>query len=148
MAGVKKEIIMSESFATIEDITNLYRALSPAEQTRAANLLPIVSDRLRILANNCGRDLDQMIAKKPALANVAKSVTVDIVARALQTPTEGAPMSQFSESGMGYSASGTFLVPGGGIFIKREELKALGLRRPRYGFVDMCGKSDEHESDQ
>ena len=147
MAGVKKEIIMSESFATIEDITNLYRALSPEEQTRAANLLPVVSDRLRILANNYGRNLDQMITKKPALASVAKSVTVDIVARALQTPTEGAPMSQFSESGMGYSASGTFLVPGGGIFIKREELKALGLRRPRYGFVDLCGK-DEYESVQ
>ena len=118
------------------------------EQTRAGNLLPIVSDRLRILANNYGRDLDEMITKKPALANVAKSVTVDIVARALQTPTEGAPMSQFSESGMGYSASGTFLVPGGGIFIKREELKALGIRRPRYGFVDLCRKDEQNESDQ
>lgn len=139
---------MAESFATIEDITNLYRELSTDEQARANELLPVVSDRLRILANNYGRDLDQMIGKKQALANVAKSVTVDIVARALQTPTEGAPMSQFSESGMGYSASGTFLVPGGGIFIKREELKALGIRRPRYGFVDMCRKDGQNESDQ
>lgn len=139
---------MAENFATIEDIKSLYRELSEKETQRAQALLPIVSDRLRILANNYRRDLDKMIKKKPALENVAKSVTVDIVARALQTPTDGAPLSQFSESGMGYSASGTFLVPGGGIFIKREELKALGLRRPRYGFVDMCGKDVQDESDQ
>lgn len=139
---------MAENFATIEDIKSLYRELSEEETQRAQALLPIVSDRLRILANNYRRDLDKMIKKKPALENVAKSVTVDIVARALQTPTDGAPLSQFSESGMGYSASGTFLVPGGGIFIKREELKALGLRRPRYGFVDMCGKDVQDESDQ
>lgn len=147
MAGVKKEMNMAVNFATIEDMTTLYRQLEAGEIQRAQALLGIVSDRLRILANNYGRDLDQMIEKKPALANVAKSVTVDIVARALQTPTEGAPMSQFSEAGMGYSASGTFLVPGGGVFIKREELKALGLRRPRYGFVDLCGE-EKHESDQ
>ena len=139
---------MAENFATVLDIITLFRPLEPDEDARAEALLPIVSDRLRILADNYGRDLDEMIEKKPALASVAKSVTADIVARALQTPTTGAPMSQFSESGMGYSASGTFLVPGGGIFIKREELKALGLRRPRYGFVDMCGKAGGDESGQ
>lgn len=136
------------NYATIEDLNTLYRQLNPDEVSRATALLEIVSDRLRICANNCRRDLDEMIKKKPALATVAKSVTVDVVARALQTPTEGAPMSQFSESGMGYSASGTFLVPGGGIFIKNAELKALGITRPRYGFVDLYAKEGQDESDQ
>ena len=130
---------MADNYATVQDIITLYRPLSAEETTKAEALIPIVCDRLRAYAYYEGKDLDQMIAAKEYLANVAKSVTVDVVARNLQTPTEGAPMSQFSESGMGYSASGTFLVPGGGIFIKKAELKALGLSRQKYGVIDFYG---------
>lgn len=130
---------MAENFATIDDVITLYRPLSKDETTKAEALIPIICDRLRTCADNVGKDLDQMITEKPALASVAKSVTVDVVARNLQTPTEGAPMTQFSEAAMGYSASGTFLVPGGGIFIKNSELKALGLARPKYGSWDIWG---------
>lgn len=45
-------------------------------------------------------------------------------------------MTQFSESALGYSASGTFLVPGGGLFIKTSELARLGLRRQKYGVIE------------
>ena len=134
---------MADNYATIDDMTILYRPLSTEEQARAEALIPIVCNRLRICADNVGRDLDAMIAAKPPLADVAKSVTVDVVARCLQTPTTGAPMSQFSESGNGYSASGTFLVPGGGIFIKKTELKALGLTRPRFGVIDLCREAND-----
>lgn len=130
---------MTSNFATIEDIIALYRPLNAVEVTKATALLPIVSDRLRIYADNVGKDLDAMLESKPALVSVAKSVTVDIVARTLQTPTEGAPMSQFSESALGYAVSGTFLSPGGGIFIKNSELEALGLSRQRYGVIDLYG---------
>lgn len=132
-------------FATINDVINLYRPLTSEERSKAEALLPVVSDRLRQYARNVGKDLDMMICDDDILANVARSVTVDVVARNLQTPTEGAPMSQFSEAALGYSVSGTYLVPGGGIFIKNTELKALGLRRPRYGVIDFYGM-DEHES--
>lgn len=136
-----------ENFATVDDIIALYRPLTDEEQEKARNLIPIVCDRLRVCADNVGKDLDKMIEEKPALASVAKSVTVDVVARNLQTPTEGAPMTQFSEAGMGYSASGTFLVPGGGIFIKNAELKALGLARPRYGAWDIWGVEGDKNGD-
>ena len=140
---------MADNYATIQDVIDLYRPLSADETSRAAKLIPVICDRLRVLAYNVGRDLDKMIAAKPALATVAKSVTVDVVARSLQTPTEGAPLTQFSESGMGYSASGTFLVPGGGTFIKNAELKALGLTRQRYGVIDFYGmEAIEDDSDQ
>lgn len=132
-------------FATINDVISLYRPLTSEERSKAEALLPVVSDRLRQYARNVGKDLDMMICDDDVLANVARSVTVDVVARNLQTPTEGAPMSQFSEAALGYSVSGTYLVPGGGIFIKNTELKALGLRRPRYGVIDFYGM-DEHES--
>lgn len=125
-------------FATIADVIALYRPLEPDERDRAEELLPIISARLRQYARNVSRDLDEMIEKDQSgvLAIVARSVTIDVLARTLQTPTTGAPMSQMSESALGYSVSGTYLVPGGGIFIKNSELRALGLLRQRYGMVD------------
>lgn len=46
-------------------------------------------------------------------------------------------MSQMSESALGYSVSGTFLNPGGGLFIKDSELAALGLRRQKIGVISL-----------
>ena len=125
------------NFATIEDINTLWRPMTTDESTRADALLPIVSDSLREEAIKVGRDLDAMIEERPTLASVAKSVTVDVVARALMTSTNSEPATQYSESALGYSVSGTYLVPGGGLFIKKSELARLGLRRQRLGVIDL-----------
>lgn len=132
---------MSE-FATVDDLTTLWRKLSPDETERAKALFGIVSDSLRQEAKKVGKDLDKMIAEDSTLAAVAKSVTVDVVARTLMTSTDQEPMTQFSQAAGGYSVSGSFLVPGGGLFIKKAELVRLGLKRQRYGAVDIYGKSD------
>ena len=66
-----------------------------------------------------------------------KSVVVDVVARTLMTSTDTEPMTQRSESALGYSVSGTYLVPGGGLFIKKSELARLGLKRQRIGVIDL-----------
>lgn len=123
-------------FATVDDLTNLWRPMSAEEQNRAEALLPIVSNRLRQEADNVGKNIDEMIAESEVYKDVVKSVTVDIVARTLMTSTDKEPMTQYSESALGYSVSGTFLTPGGGLFIKRDELKALGLRKQRYGVIE------------
>lgn len=128
---------MAEPFATVADITALWRPLSEAEKERAEALLPVVSDSLRQEAIKAGKDLDQMLADGEVLENVLRSVVVDVVARTLMTSTDSEPMTQFSESALGYSASGTFLVPGGGLFIKTSELARLGLRRQKYGVIDL-----------
>ena len=125
------------NFATLEDINTLWRQMTTAESTRADALLPIVSDSLREEAIKVGKDLDAMIEERPTLASVAKSVTVDVVARALMTSTNSEPATQFSESALGYSVSGTYLVPGGGLFIKKSELARLGLRRQKLGVIDL-----------
>ena len=125
------------NFATIEDINTLWRPMTTDESTRADALLPIVSDSLREEAIKVGKDLDAMIEERPTLASVAKSVTVDVVARALMTSTNSEPATQFSESALGYSVSGTYLVPGGGLFIKKSELARLGLRRQKLGVIDL-----------
>lgn len=128
-------------FATLNDLTNLWRELTPEEQYRAMALLPVVSDSLRVEAQKVSKDLDSM-ALTPSYANVLKSVTVDIVARTLLTSTEREPATQMTESALGYSQTSTFLVPGGGLFIKNNELQRLGLRRQRYGTLDQFGVTD------
>lgn len=131
------------TYAEIKDIVSLWRALNPEEEERARNLIPIVSDSLRAEASKVGGDLDKMIEDNPYLKNVAKSVTVDIVARTLMTSTNSEPMTQMSQSALGYSVSGTYLVPGGGLFIKKSELARLGLKRQKIGVIDLWQKSKE-----
>ena len=101
------------NFATIEDLEKLWRVLKPTERERAEGLLEIVSDSLRVEADKVGKNLDELAADSDAYASVLKSVTVDVVARTLMTSTDQEPMTQMTESALGYSYSGSFLVPGG-----------------------------------
>ncbi len=128
-----------ENFANIDDVMSLWRHLTSDEIQRATELLKVISSSLRNEAKKVGKNLDVMIEDNPELADVAKSVTVDIVARTLMTSTNQEPMIQTAESALGYSYSGTFLVPGGGLFIKKSELSRLGLKRQRYGRIDFYG---------
>lgn len=130
------------AFATIEDLNTLWRPLKPDEEERAIALLDIVSDSLRYEAEKVHEDLDLKKEKSKAFENVLKSVTVDVVSRTLMTSTDQEPMTQFSESAMGYSFSGSYLVPGGGLFIKKSELSRLGLRKQKYGVIDFYGTED------
>lgn len=126
-------------FATIDDLSVLWRDLENDEEERAEELLNTVSHVLRVEAKKVKKDLDLMVKADESYAYVVKSVLVDIVARTLMTSTRQEPMTQFSESAMGYSVSGSFLVPGGGLFIKDNELKRLGLKRQRFGVIDFYG---------
>ena len=135
-----------KTFATLEDLTKLWRELKSNEIERAESLLEIVSDSLRYEATKVGKNLDQMITENSALESVAKSVTVDVVARTLMTSTDNEPMTQFSQSALGYSVTGTYLVPGGGLFIKKSELSRLGLRRQKIGVMDIYGIDDTGDS--
>ena len=99
-----------DPFATLEDISILWRELKESEYSKAEKLLTVVSDSLRYEANKVGKDLDNMIEQNEALRNVAKSVTVDVVARTLMTSTDTEPMTQMSQSALGYSVTGTWIV--------------------------------------
>ena len=125
------------NYCTIADITALWRPLSTAEESRAESLIPIVSASLREEARKVHRNLDEMISKNPDLKQVAKSVSVDVVARTLMTSTNQEPMTQMSQAAGGYSVSGSFLIPGGGLFIKNSELARLGLKKQRIGAINV-----------
>lgn len=125
------------NYATIDDVTALFRPLKPDETEKAKALLPIVSDNLRVEAKNVGKNLDIMVKDNISYANVVKSVTVDVVARTLMTSTDSEPMTQTSETALGYTFQGTYLVPGGGLFIKKTELARLGLRNQKAGVIEL-----------
>nr|DAY23765.1 MAG TPA: hypothetical protein [Caudoviricetes sp.] len=127
------------NFATVGDLESLWRSLKFDESNRAEALLEVVSDSLRVEARKVGKDLDKMVQESLSYANVVKSVTVDVVARTLMTSTDHEPMTQMTESALGYSFSGSYLVPGGGLFIKDSELKRLGLKKQRYGVIELYG---------
>lgn len=127
-----------EKFATLDDLKNLWRDLEEKEVSRANALLNTVSHVLRVEAKKVNKDLD-LLVKDESYSYLVKSVVVDIVARTLMTSTNQEPMTQYAESALGYSVSGSFLVPGGGLFIKDSELKRLGFKKQRYGVIDIYG---------
>lgn len=119
------------AFATVEDIAALWRPLTAEEAERADALLPLISDALRQEAIKVGKDLDEMITADASYGSVVELVTVDVTARVLRQETSGDAMTQESQSGLGFSWSGTYAVPGGGIAgaIMNNDLKRLGLLR-------------------
>ena len=127
------------AFATLQDVIDLSgQAYTAEQQTRIETLLPLISDALRVEAKKVGKNLDAM-AEDTTYASVCKLVTVDIVIRVMRQEFSGDPMTQESQSGLGYSWSGTYAVAGGGIAaaILRNDLKRLGLRRQRYGWDNL-----------
>lgn len=134
-------------YCSVDDVISLWRPLKNDEILRVKELIPVVENSLRIEADKVGKDLDQMAKDNEAYRDVLKSVVVDVVARTLMTATDQEPMTQYSESALGYSFSGSFLVPGGGLFIKKSELSRLGLKRQRYGVIDFYDTNKGYSCD-
>ena len=129
------------AFATVEDVIALFRPLTTEEISKTEEILPMISDALRQEARKVGRDLDEMILCDidGSFESTVKLVTVDIVSRALRQSTNDTPMTQESQSALGYTWSGTYAIPGGGnaAAIMKNDLKRLGLRRQRLGMIDL-----------
>lgn len=122
-------------YTSIDDVIKLFRPLNAEEREKAEALIEVVEARLKLEAEKAGKDLDELLSDA-SYGLVYKSVVADVVGRTLMTSTDQEPMIQSSESALGYSWSGTFLVPGGGLFIKRDELDRLGFKRQKYGVIE------------
>lgn len=126
-------------YATLADVIaitgNTYTA---AEQDRIEELLGLVSALIRNEGRKVDMDIDQMIADDSNYGEVVKMVTVDVTVRAMRQTTTGNPMSQESQGALGYTWSGTYAVPGGGVAMSlmRNEKKILGIRRQKYGVME------------
>ncbi len=127
------------AYLSIDELMTLWRPLKQDEMERARALIDKVEANLKVEAKRANKNIDELVKDKDYL-DLYKSIVCDVVARNLMTSTDQEPMVQSSESALGYSFSGTYLVPGGGLFIKKDELKRLGLKTQKYGVIDFYGK--------
>lgn len=125
------------NYATVQDIVDLKRPLTAAEQNRAAFLIPAVCSAIRYEAEKVGKDFDALVVADPDLAAVAKSVTVDAVMRELNTPGTQIPATSLSEAAGGVSQSFSLPNASGRIGLWPSDLKALGLRRQQIGSLPL-----------
>ena len=133
---------MAVSYITLAEFLEISGGTyTTAEQNRIEALIPMVSSALRYEADKVGKDLDAMIEADDNFISVVQLVVVDVIVRAMSLNTDTEPMSQESQSALGYTWSGTYAVPGGGIAncIMRNDLKRLGLRNQRYGVIEWYG---------
>ena len=127
-------------YATIQDVINLKRSLTSEEQTRAGYLIPLISNLIRVEAQRTGRDYDQMIAETPILADVAKSVTCDVVIREINTPGTQLPATSYSEGAGGVTQSYTLPNSSGAIKLWPSDMKALGLKVQKIDALNLMKK--------
>ena len=128
------------NYATLQDVLSITGAsYTEAEQARINTILPLVSSLIRQAGTEAGKDVDTEILKNPAYGDVVKLVTVDVVVRALRQSTTGEPLSQESQGALGYTWSGTYAVPGGGVAMSlmENEKKTLGFKRQRFGSITL-----------
>lgn len=125
-------------FATVGDITSMFRELTPDEIDKAQNLLPVVSDALRAKVDiDYGKDLDKMIEGKSMLSNIAKMIVAETVVNMLDSSGSSTQLTQESQSALGYTWTGTYAVPKGGVYFKDSYLKLLGLKkRQKIGVIE------------
>lgn len=136
------------AFATIEELITFSGASYTTEQVaRAEALLPLVSDLIRAEGEKCGVDVDGRIVESSTYASTVKLVTCDVVSRAMRQSTTGDSLSQESQSALGYTWSGTYAIPGGGVAMSlmNNEKKLLGFKRQRYGVIELWDGSQDAE---
>ena len=133
----KSEVNLLMEYITISELIAMWRDMTPEEIARAEQLIPLVCASLRMEAKKVDKDLDAMVEADEDLKLVAKSVTGDVVARALLQSTQQEPLTQFSQTAGSYTVSGTYMNAGGGLFIKKSELARLGIKRQRFGGMDV-----------
>ena len=133
-------------YATLSDVITLTGVnYTTAEQDRITALLPYVSDLIRNEGANVGKDVDAEVAADPSYESVVKLVTVDVVARVMRQSMDGEPLSQESQGALGYSWSGTYAIPGGGIAMSlmNNEMKLLGFKQQKLRSVRLWHGSRE-----
>ena len=138
---------MSTAFVTLAELEALTGVrYTDDDLTRVEAMLPLVSDLIRVEGRKCDVDVDERIETDSAYESVVKMITCDVVSRAMRQSKTGDPLSQESQSGLGYSWSGTYAIPGGGVAMSlmNNERKMLGFKRQKYGVMEIWdGSQDE-----
>lgn len=129
---------MGAVYATVSDITVLGYALTSQQQDAAEVLLEQASAKLRLTAKKYGKDIDALIASDEDYGDAVKNIVVQATVRALNSVSSSdAAASQMTQSGLGYSATMTFINAGQSLYFLRNELKDLGIIRQTFGLTEV-----------
>jgi hypothetical protein len=138
---------MGAAFVTLAELEALTGVrYTDDDLMRVEAMLPLVSDLIRVEGRKYDVDVDERIETDSAYESVVKMITCDVVSRAMRQSKTGDPLSQESQSGLGYSWSGTYAIPGGGVAMSlmNNERKMLGFKRQKYGVMEIWdGSQDE-----
>lgn len=125
-----------ETFATITDLQSRWRALSDIEKTRAETLL---MDASVIIATMCAQSSITIDTTDELQAMTLEAITCEMVKRAMLSPIDQAPMSNYSQTAGSYSESGTFVNPTGDLYLTSSEKKRLGIGKQRMFSIKPTG---------
>lgn len=115
----------AEPFATVDDLTNFWKA--PDDPARALVLLTLASNRLRLIADDLGIDLDaKAVASYPYKATL-QWVVMEATKRALLTPMDQPPANSVLQTAGPYSENIVYTNPSGDLWFKKQELRDLSL---------------------
>lgn len=133
---------MGTVYAEVSDIIALGRSLTAGQQEAAEVLLAQASAKLRLTAQKYKKNIDELIADPVTgedFALAVKSVVVAAVCRALDAVTESGSVSQASETLGAYSYTYHYANAGQQLYFLNNELKDLGLKRQKVGWLDVYG---------
>jgi hypothetical protein len=116
-----------DAFATKAELAAYWRTLTSDEQKRADVMLPLASNRLRLVGEDLGIDLDAKAEASPAFASTIQWVVMEAVKRALSTPTDQPPVESWQQTAGPYSENYKYSNPSGDLWFKKSELTSLGL---------------------
>ena len=129
-------------YATVDNYEAIYGiSLSVSESERVESLLDAASSMLNVELKKRGKTASY-ITDDEDMTEVAKLIVCASVNRIMKkNSSAGADLSQYSQSALGYTVSGTFLNPGDDLYFLTNELKRLGLKRQRIGVIELYGNS-------
>ena len=121
-----------QPFATTSDIADGWRALTTDEQTRAESLLVRASAMIASELDRAG--VTWPTTTEPLATNLV-TATCNVVRRAMSVPTDFQPVSQYTQSAVGYSETMAYANPNGDMYLTAQEKSSLGIGRQRMGFM-------------
>ena len=125
MAGVTVPVEAPNAYANAEDLTNFWKA--PDSADRANYLLKLASNRLRLIGEEVGFDVDAKANSSPAYFDTLQWVVMESVKRALQAPLDQQPMETYGQTAGPYSENIKYTNPTGDLWFKKAELSAISL---------------------
>lgn len=116
-----------EPYATVADLEGFWRPMTTAEKSRANSLLPLASNRLRLMAENLGWSLDDKVNSSEIFKSNVQYVVMEAVKRAILTPVDAPPANSIQQTAGPYSENIVYTNPSGDLWFKKTELAELGL---------------------